>query len=89
MPIAGIEARRARVAGAQSSWEGSWRKIKSESRRERKAKARRELERRVRAKINDPARSGAEANELIDDLRAASAQAIRDLMKPVVRARGP
>ncbi len=66
----------------------SGRKIKGESRRERKAKERRELERRARALINDPTRSGAEANALIDELRAASAQAFRDLM-PVVRPRAP
>ena len=58
----------------------SGRKIKGETRRERKAKARRELERRIRAQINDPARSDAEGMKLIDDLRAASAQAFRDLM---------
>ncbi len=60
-------------------------RVKGESRQERKAREWRDLERRVK----ETPRSDAEAIKLIDDLEAASAQAFRGLMMPVGRPRAP
>ncbi len=63
----------------------SRRRVKGESRQQRKAREWRDLERRVQ----ETPRSNAEAIKLIDDLEAASAQAFRGLMMPVGRPRAP
>ncbi len=75
----GLAAKAKKRAGRHSR-----KRVKGESRQERKAREWRDLERRVK----ETPRSDAEAIKLIDDLQAASAQAILDLLPPA-RPRGP